>query len=100
MTTEHTLGSTLGASMAADVLTLVRGEASIALTIGGVSVRAIPIEYFGLVEDPRALELMIATADLPVNQHGKVVVIGADTYTLEGVRPVGPNLSRILLRDE
>lgn len=97
MTSDRMLGSSLGALVLADVNAIIAGELSIAITINGVPTRGIVREYVGQVDDPRKPELYVKTADLPVNQHGDPVVIGAESFALGGVQPVAPGLVRLVL---
>lgn len=97
MIADRYLVSALGADIAADVESLLDGEASIALTIAGVPTRGIVREYMSQVEDPRKPEIYVRTSVLPTNQHGDAVVIGAETFTLTGVQPAGPGLVRLVL---
>ncbi len=97
MTADRTLGSTLGALALADVAAIMAGELSIPITINGAATRGIVREYVGQVDDPRKPEVYVKTADLPVNQHGDSVVIGAESFALGGVQPVAPGLVRLVL---
>lgn len=97
MTADRTLGAALGALAAADVAALMASEVSIPITIAGVAARGIVREYFGDVPDPRNPEIYVATADVPAAPHRKALTIGAETFTIEAVRPVAPGLCRILL---
>lgn len=97
MTADRSLGSVIGALAAADVAALMAGEAAIAITINGVAARGVVREYFGDVDDPRKPEIYVATAALPAGAHRKPLVIGGETFTIEGVRPVAPGLVRLVL---
>lgn len=97
MTPDRNLAGALGAGIAADVAALLGAEASIAVSIEGTPARGILREYFGQVDDPRAPELYLPVAALPVGQHGASIQIGAEYFAVEGVRPVGPGLVRVLL---
>jgi hypothetical protein len=97
VTPDRTLAGELGATIAADVASLLWGEASIGLTIDGAPARGILREYFGQVDDPRAPEVYLPAAVLPAGQHGASIQIGAENFAIEGVRPVAPGLVRVLL---
>lgn len=100
MTTDLFTATALGAQMRADAAAIIESGAGVDLTLNGVAARGVPVSYFGLVDDPRAPTVLMREADIPAGTHRKVVVIGADTYTVEALRPVAPGVVRVVLRDE